>query len=94
MTSDPVGYGFAASLSHPGGNITGVTVDAGLEIIEKFLEILREVNLSASKISFLAPTDAWGIISHVYFWQRQVEPEFRCSDLHCRALFKGKNIDV
>ena len=60
MTSDPVGYGFAASLSRPGGNITGVTVDAGLEIMEKFLEILREINSSASKIGYLAPTDAWG----------------------------------
>src|SRR5262245_29114949 len=29
--ADPVGFGFVASLAHPGGNITGAGIDAGPE---------------------------------------------------------------
>jgi putative ABC transport system substrate-binding protein len=43
MTNDPVAAGLAASLSRPGGNITGVSIDAGLEIMDKYFEILREL---------------------------------------------------
>ncbi len=33
--ADPVGAGLVASLAHPGGNITGVSIDAGPEIATK-----------------------------------------------------------
>ena len=49
---DPVQTGFAASLARPGGNITGVTVDAGIEISGKRLQILKEAVPSASKVAF------------------------------------------
>ena len=39
---DPVGAGVARSLARPGGNITGLTVNTGPEIIEKNLELLKE----------------------------------------------------
>ena len=42
MTSDPVIFGLAASIARPGGNITGVTVDAGLELWQKRLQLFRE----------------------------------------------------
>ena len=32
----------ARGLSRPGGNITGVSVDAGIELLGKRLEVLRE----------------------------------------------------
>jgi putative tryptophan/tyrosine transport system substrate-binding protein len=32
IMADPVSFGIMASLARPGGNITGVSVDAGLEI--------------------------------------------------------------
>src|SRR6516225_8912406 len=35
ITSDPVRDGLVTSMARPGGNITGVSVDAGLEIWEK-----------------------------------------------------------
>jgi putative tryptophan/tyrosine transport system substrate-binding protein len=39
---DPVGSGLVASLAHPGGNVTGLSVQAS-ELAGKRLELLREV---------------------------------------------------
>ncbi len=50
---DPILAGFATSLARPEGNITGVTVNAGIEIWGKRLQILKEVVLSASKVAWL-----------------------------------------
>jgi putative ABC transport system substrate-binding protein len=52
MGADPVGLGVVASLAHPGGNITGVTVLAE-ELFGKRLELLNEIAPNASKIAFL-----------------------------------------
>src|ERR1700759_5704837 len=38
-TGDPVAVGLVSSLAHPGGNITGVAADAGLELYEKWIEL-------------------------------------------------------
>ena len=45
MTSgvDPVSAGLVASLARPGGNVTGLTVDAGGEILGKRFELLKEI---------------------------------------------------
>jgi putative tryptophan/tyrosine transport system substrate-binding protein len=51
---DPVGFGLVASLAHPGGNITGVSVDAGPEIQTKRLEVLKEAFPQASRVGVLA----------------------------------------
>ncbi|MBR0693256.1 ABC transporter substrate-binding protein [Bradyrhizobium lablabi] len=53
MTSDPVKLGLVPSLSRPGGNITGVSVDAGLEIWGKRLELFREIVPTLSKLAIL-----------------------------------------
>jgi putative tryptophan/tyrosine transport system substrate-binding protein len=54
LTGFPVHYGIVASLAHPGGNITGVTVEAGTEIMSKRFEILREAVPGMSKVALLA----------------------------------------
>jgi putative ABC transport system substrate-binding protein len=51
---DPVGFGLVPSLAHPGGNITGVSVDAGPEIQTKRLELLKEAFPQASRVGVLA----------------------------------------
>jgi putative ABC transport system substrate-binding protein len=56
---DPISAGLATSLARPGGNVTGVTVDAGMEIWGKRLQILKEVVPSASKVAFLAMRGQW-----------------------------------
>jgi putative tryptophan/tyrosine transport system substrate-binding protein len=52
ISSDPVKDGLIASLSHPGGNITGVT-QANVEVTPKRLELLHELVPHASKMALL-----------------------------------------
>ena len=42
-----------ASLARPGGNLTGVSVEAGIEIVAKRLQIMKEALPSAAKVAFL-----------------------------------------
>jgi putative ABC transport system substrate-binding protein len=48
-----------ASLTRPGGNITGITVDAGREIWGKRLQIIKETVPSASKVVYLGMRGDW-----------------------------------
>ena len=50
---DPVGLGLAASLSHPGGNITGMSSMVS-ELEAKRLEMLREIVPGMKRMAFLA----------------------------------------
>jgi ABC-type uncharacterized transport system substrate-binding protein len=50
--ADPVGSGFAASLAHPGGNITGfAAVDAAMG--GKWLELLKEIAPRTERVALL-----------------------------------------
>jgi putative ABC transport system substrate-binding protein len=55
MTSsaDPVSAGLVASLARPGGNVTGLAVDAGGEILGKRFELLKETLPSLSRLGIL-----------------------------------------
>jgi putative tryptophan/tyrosine transport system substrate-binding protein len=53
LMGGPVDYGIVASLARPGGNITGVTLDAGQEMWAKRLQILREAVPTASRVGLL-----------------------------------------
>jgi putative ABC transport system substrate-binding protein len=53
LMADPVAYGLAASLARPGGNITGISVDAGLDIWGKRLQVLQEAMPTVSRVGFL-----------------------------------------
>jgi len=62
LTGDPVRFGIAASLARPGGNVTGVSVDGGLGIEGKRLELLREATLGASRVAYLSPREGWASV--------------------------------
>jgi putative ABC transport system substrate-binding protein len=59
IIGDPVVWGLAASLARPGGNVTGVTIDAGIELHGKRLGLLREIRPEASRVAYLASSSAW-----------------------------------
>jgi putative tryptophan/tyrosine transport system substrate-binding protein len=59
IIGDPVAWGLAASLARPGANVTGVTIDAGIELHGKRLGLLREIRPEASRIAYLASSPAW-----------------------------------
>jgi putative tryptophan/tyrosine transport system substrate-binding protein len=59
ITTDPVKQGIAESLAHPGGNFTGTSIDAGLSIHGKRIELLREMVPTMSKLGCLALRFQW-----------------------------------
>jgi len=53
-TTDPVGTGIVASLSHPGGNVTGLTTITG-ELGGKLLDLLKEVVPGVTRVVIPGP---------------------------------------
>jgi putative ABC transport system substrate-binding protein len=56
---DPVKAGMVANLAKPGGNLTGITLDAGIEIWGKRLEILKDAVPSIATAAFLGMREGW-----------------------------------
>jgi putative ABC transport system substrate-binding protein len=56
---DPVANGIVPSLARPGGNITGVSINTGIEMEGKILDLLREAVPGLSKVGLLASRGAW-----------------------------------
>src|ERR1700716_1760919 len=56
---DPVKAGLVTNLAKPGGNLTGITLDAGIEIWGKRLEILKEAVPSTARAAFLGMREGW-----------------------------------
>jgi putative tryptophan/tyrosine transport system substrate-binding protein len=52
--NDPVAAGIALSLARPGGNVTGVSVDAGAELGVKFIQLFSEAVGKFSNVRLLA----------------------------------------
>jgi putative ABC transport system substrate-binding protein len=59
IVADPVGTGLIASLAHPGGNITGLSMML-TDISTKRLQLLKEVLPQATRVAVLSnPTVSW-----------------------------------
>ncbi len=53
ISIDPVGTRLVASLARPGGNVTGLAVDAGGEILGKRFELLKETLPNLSRLGIM-----------------------------------------
>jgi len=56
VASDPIGTGLVASLAHPGGNVTGLSVQAA-ELAGKRVELLRELIPNLRRLAIIANPD-------------------------------------
>jgi putative tryptophan/tyrosine transport system substrate-binding protein len=56
---DPLKAGLVASLARPGGNLTGITLDPGIEIWGKRLELLKEAIPQTTRAAFLGMREGW-----------------------------------
>jgi putative ABC transport system substrate-binding protein len=63
FTGYPIALGLTNSLAHPGGNITGVSVNAGVSIWAKRVELLREAFPAMKRLAFLYPSVSWQKVS-------------------------------
>jgi putative ABC transport system substrate-binding protein len=54
-TADPISFGIVTNLARPGGNVTGVSTEAGAEIDGKRLSLFKEIMPGASRLAVLAP---------------------------------------
>src|SRR5437899_4816038 len=56
---DPLKAGLVTSLARPGGNLTGITLDAGIENWGKRLQMLKEAIPSMAKAALLGVREGW-----------------------------------
>src|SRR5262245_23956560 len=57
--ADPVAFGLVTSLARPGGNVTGVSADGGIEYPGKLLGLLRDLLPRLSRAGYLASRAVW-----------------------------------
>jgi putative ABC transport system substrate-binding protein len=72
---DPVRRGLVASLARPGGNVTGPTDDAGMEILGRYLQLLTQAVPKATRIAALRSPGAVG--EAALDWGSRLEAEAR-----------------
>src|SRR6476661_3839609 len=56
---DPVAAGLVKNMARPERNITGISLDAGIEMQGKHLEILQRAVPSASRVAYLSNRAQW-----------------------------------
>jgi len=80
MGGDPVAFGLVASMHHPGGNVTGITLMSG-EIVSKRIALLHDLLPGAKTLAVLmnltAPASAAEVavaerVAHTLGWQVKV----------------------
>jgi putative tryptophan/tyrosine transport system substrate-binding protein len=86
---DPVKQGLVASLSRPGGNVTGVNFFT-VEVVAKRMQLLHELAPAAKRVAVLAnPTDPEG-----YGTLRDVEAAADGRQILVREVSSGRDIDA
>ncbi len=80
-SGDPVATGLVASLSRPGGNVTGISLMLA-ELMQKRIELLREIKPEARRFGLLGPADNAGVQAVL----KQAQDAVRARGLDVRLL--------
>jgi len=59
IVADPVASGLVSNLARPDANLTGVTVDAGMELYGKRLSLLAELVPQLNRVGYLSSHKNW-----------------------------------
>jgi len=86
---DPVRRGLVASLARPGGNVTGLTDDAGLEILGKYLELLKQAVPTATRVAALRAAPAAGGDPAAAHWGSVLETEAKALGVTLQSYYVG-----
>jgi putative tryptophan/tyrosine transport system substrate-binding protein len=90
VPEDPVRLGLVASLSRPGGNLTGVNLVIG-ELVPKRLELLRELVPAMSRVAaFVNPANPARAESH----GKEVESAGRAMGLQIQIFHVGTSREI
>ncbi len=89
FTADPVGAGFVASLARPGGNVTGLTSDAGPELWGKYLALLTEVVPRLSRVGVLGQVSSQIGFAELEVASRKLSVALEVADLRRREDLEG-----
>jgi putative tryptophan/tyrosine transport system substrate-binding protein len=90
-TSDPVTAGFAASLAHPGGNMTGLSCYVG-ELNAKRLELLKGVAPGIRRVAVLSSPYLTQTFNRLYL--RDVSETAEAMDLRIRVFATTGGADL
>jgi putative ABC transport system substrate-binding protein len=90
IPEDPVQLGLAASLSRPGGNLTGVNLLVG-ELVPKRLQLLHELVPAMTRVAILVnPANAARAEAQV----REAESAARAMGLQVQSLMAGSGREI
>ena len=90
VPEDPVQLGLVASLSRPGGNLTGVNLFVG-ELVPKRLELLRELVPAMTRVAvFVNPANHERAESHA----REAQSAGRAMGLHIQIFNTGTGREI
>jgi putative tryptophan/tyrosine transport system substrate-binding protein len=88
---DPVGMGLAATMAHPGGNVTGIS-SWGLELISKRLQVLRDLVPASRRVGILMNPNAGPrttLDPRIRGWEQSLGAEIRVYEARGPDDFDG-----
>ena len=89
FTADPVGSGFVATLPHPGGNVTGLSADAGIDLWAKRLTFLKEIVPKLSHVGVIGQVATQVDFAELATASRRLALTLDVADLHSPEDFDG-----